>query len=431
MSQQRITTSTPDPDLAWAIPREELRARQLDRLNRLLEEAVPASGLYRDKLGDRPPRLDAFEQIGTLPLTDKEELVAAATAGRWLSRPAAEYVRFHQTSGTRGKPMASPDTAADWEWWMTAWRHTLTAAQIVPGDRAFLAFSFGPFVGFWSAFDALVKQGVQAIPGGGMNSAARLDLIRRTAANRLFCTPSYALHLAHAGREAGLDTAALPIETVVVAGEPGGSLPATRQRIAEAWGARVVDHAGATEIGPWGFGDDLWSDPPGLRIVETEFLAEFLSIETGRPAVAGELSQLVLTNLGRYGAPSIRYKTGDLVRPEWPNEGPCRFVRLPGGIVGRADEMVVVRGVNVFPSSIEEVVRDVGGIDEWRLLVERPDQMDELSVEAEANDQQIARLAEALQVRLGLRVEVRGLPTGELDRTEHKSRRLIDRRPKD
>lgn len=415
-------------DPTWSLSRKELESQQLERLQALLASVVPASAFYRKKLDGSVPELRSPDELKQLPTTTKEELVAAAAAGEWLTLPSDSYVRFHQTSGTRGKPMVVPDTAADWAWWKATWRHTLRAAEIDAGDRALLAFSFGPFVGFWSAFDALIDHGVQAIPAGGMSSTARLALITRSQANRLFCTPSYALHLATAGREAGVDIAALPIETVVVAGEPGGSLPATRQRIAEAWGARVVDHAGATEIGPWGFGDDLWNDPPGLRVVESEFLAEFLSVEHGGDAQPGELAELVLTNLGRYGAPTIRYRTGDLVRPEWPTEGPCRFVRLPGGVVGRADDMLVVRGVNVFPSSIEEVMRGVEGVEEWRSTVTRRGEMDELVLEVEDRADDPHRLVEALRERLGLRVTIENVELGSLPRSEHKSRRFRDHR---
>lgn len=420
------TSITPPHEWSWDRP--TLEADQIRRLNALLDAVVPSSGLYKKKLGPVAPRLERIAEIGSLPTTSKDELVAAATAGEWLTRPAAEYVRFHQTSGTRGAPVAVPDTAEDWRWWMGAWRHTLDAAQIAPGDRAMLAFSFGPFVGFWSAFDALVERGVQAIPGGGMTSASRLDLIERAGANRLFCTPSYALHLADEGAKRDIDVAALPIETVIVAGEPGGSLPATRERIGAAWGARVVDHAGATEVGPWGFGDDLWNDPPGLRVIESEFIAEFLSVETGQPAAPGELAEMVLTNLGRVGAPVIRYRTGDLVRPEWTTEGPCRFVRLAGGVVGRADDMLVVRGVNVFPSSIEEVMRRLPDIAEWRLVAERRGSMDELVVEVEDRTGDVGGVGDEIQLRLGLRVEVRAVEWGSLPRSEHKSRRLIDHR---
>ena len=415
-------------DPLWRLHRKQLEDHQLERLNALLASVASSSPLYRKKLGASARELTGLHELKQLPTTTKQELVEAASNDEWLSLPESDYIRFHQTSGTRGEPMVVPDTAADWAWWKATWRHTLRAAEIAPGDRALLAFSFGPFVGFWSAFDALVDLGVQAIPAGGMSSSARLGLIARSDANRLFCTPSYALHLAGAGREAGIDVAGLPIETVVVAGEPGGSLPATRERIAEAWGARVVDHAGATEIGPWGFGDDLWNDPPGLRIVESEFVAEFLAVEHGGDAQPGELAELVLTNLGRHGTPVIRYRTGDLVRPEWPSEGPCRFVRLPGGVVGRADDMLVVRGVNVFPSSIEEVLRGVDGVEEWRTTVERRGEMDELILEVEDRLDDPARVVEALRDRLGLRVTVRPAEPGSLPRSEHKSRRFRDNR---
>lgn len=416
------------PAAEWAWSRDKLAARQLARLNDLLRGIVPASGLYCRTLGPEPPRLESLDDLAGLPLTTKDELVAAAGAGEWLTQPPEAFVRFHQTSGTRGAPMAVLDTAADWGWWLRVWAHTLEASGVGPGDRALLAFSFGPFVGFWSAFDALLARGVQAIPGGGMTSAARLDLAQRSGANALLATPSYALRLAAEGRERGVDIALLGVEKVIVAGEPGGSLPATRRAISEAWGARVIDHAGATEVGPWGFGDDLWSDPPGLRVVESEFVAEFLSVSDGTPAASGELAELVLTGLGRRGAPVVRYRTGDLVRPEWPDAGPCRFVRLAGGIVGRADDMIVVRGVNLFPSSVEEVLRSLGGVDEWRLFATRSGTLDELRVEVEDRHGDPRRVAEELALRLGLRVEVRCVPPGSLPRGEHKARRLIDER---
>src|SRR5690606_21003206 len=144
------------PPDEWSWDRPTLAIDQIRRLNALLKEVVPASGLYREKLGPVAPQLERIAEIASLPTTSKDDLVAAGAADEWLTRPRNEYVRFHQTSGTRGAPVAVPDTAADWRWWMGAWRHTLDAAQIVPGDRAMLAFSFGPFVGFWSAFDALV-----------------------------------------------------------------------------------------------------------------------------------------------------------------------------------------------------------------------------------------------------------------------------------
>ena len=408
----------------WSLDRSQLEQLQLEKLNQLFEQILPANPFYREKLGTKNLQLSSLAELATLPLTTKDQLVEASDHQR-STFPAEEYVRYHQTSGTRGRPMAVCDTAEDWRWWMRVWDHVLTAAEIGPQSRAMLAFSFGPFIGFWSAFDALVARQAQAIPGGGMSSAARLELIQRTEADALFCTPSYALRLAEVGNELGIDVASLPIQTLVVAGEPGGSLPATRTRIEHVWGARVIDHSGATEIGPWGFGDDLWCDLPGLRIVESEFVAEFLALDSEEVARPGQLARLVLTPLGRIGMPVVRYLTGDLVRYELTEDGPCRFVRLVGGIVGREDDMLLVRGVNIFPSSIEQVLSGFSEVVEHRLLVTKQREMNELVVEVEDRLNEPQRIANELQLRLGLSIEVRCLEVGSLPRTEGgKSRRV-------
>ena len=196
----------------------------------------------------------------------------------------------------------------------------------------------------------------------------------------MFCTPSYALHLAEVGAQNQIDVSALQIRCIVVAGEPGGSIPAVRQRIEQAWNARVIDHGGATEVGPWGY---AMPDGQGLYVVESEFLAEFLSVDTGQPAADGELSELVLTTLGRGGCPVIRYRTGDLVRPTWNAPGDNRFVVLQGGVLGRADDMMIVRGVNIFPSSVEQIIHSFPEIVEYRMLVHKQGAMDALTIEIE------------------------------------------------
>src|SRR5262249_17919057 len=156
--------------------------------------------------------------------------------------------------------------------------------------------------------------------------------------------PTYALRLAEVAAEHHINLHAHSVKKLIVAGEPGGSVPATRSRIESAWNASVYDHAGATEVGPWGFG---FADGGGLYVNESQFLPEFISVESGHPAKEGELAQLVMTTLGRDGAPVIRYRTGDLVRPIWSKGGNCCFVFLDGGVIGRADDMLIVRGMNV------------------------------------------------------------------------------------
>ncbi len=409
------------------LPREALRAWQLERLNKLLFEVIPQNRFYVEKLGKLVRPLGSLDQLAELPFTFKEELVTAPAQGEFaanLTYPLERYVRYHHTSGTRGRPMPVLDTAEDWQWWVDTWQYVLDAAELRSDDRAALAFSFGPFIGFWSAYDAAVERGLMVIPTGGMSSRGRLEIIRSCQATVLFCTPSYALHLAEVAHDNQIDPRALHIRKVIVAGEPGGSVPATRQRIEQAWNAQLIDHAGASEVGPWGFS----RDDRGLHVVESEFIAEFLSVATGEPARDGELAELVLTSLGRRGSPLIRYRTGDLVQPRFNAPGDCRFVLLAGGVLGRADNMLVVRGVNVFPSSIEHILRGFPELVEYRVTAIKAGSMDSLAVEVEDRLSQPERIARELQLRLGLKIEVQQVPLGTLPRFEGKGQRFIDRR---
>jgi phenylacetate-CoA ligase len=405
-----------------------LAQHQLSRLNTLLGEILPRNRFYADKLTPLRLPLESLEQLAELPFTFKNEL--EHTHGEFaanLTYPLDHYVRFHRTSGTHGKPMIVLDTADDWQWWTDLWQFVLDAAEVGPGDRALMAFSYGPFIGFWSAHDAAVARGLLLIPGGGISSLGRLDLLRSMRATALFCTPSYALHLAEVAVEHKFDTASLGVKAVVVAGEPGGAVPAVRQRLEAVWGARILDHAGATEIGPWGYPH---RDGRGLHVAECEFIAEFLSVESGQPAGEGELAELVLTTLGRTGCPVIRYRTGDLVRPSWNSQGINNFVLLEGGILGRADDMLLIRGMNVFPSSVEQILRGFPEVVEYRLIADKVGALDTLAVEIEDRLENPDRVAQELRLRLGLKVDVRTVPLGSLPRFEGKSRRFVDRRPK-
>jgi phenylacetate-CoA ligase len=258
-----------------------------------------------------------------------------------------------------------------------------------------------------------------------MSTTARLDLLRRAGASAVFCTPSYALHLAEVAAEHQIQASHLGVRVLILAGEPGGSVAATRQQIAQVWNAAVLDHCGASEIGPWGYGDLRGG---GLFVNEAEFLAEFRSLATGGPAAEGELSELVLTTLGRVGSPVIRYRTGDVVRPTWPGHADRRFVYLDGGVLGRTDDMLIIRGVNVFPSAIEHIVRSFPEVIEYRMTAFKEKELDQLSLEIEDRLGQPARVAEELRLRLGLRVSVTTVPSGTLPRFEGKGKRFIDER---
>lgn len=407
--------------------RDKLANLQVEKLNGLLERILPDNRFYDTKLGGKPQKFAGFDEFTQLPYTYKEELaeISGSEFAANLTYPIEEYVRLHRTSGTRGRPLVVLDTAKDWEWWMDAWQYVLDAADINQNDRVVTAFSFGPFIGFWSAYDAVHRRGALVAPAGGMNTPARIEMIRSLEATVIFCTPSYAIHMAQVASEHQTQVADTSVKTIVVAGEPGGNIPAVREQIELAWDARVIDHAGASEVGPWGFADP---DGRGLYVNEIEFIAEFISIESGQPAEDGELSELVLTTLGRDGCPVIRYRTGDLTRPTWNHQGKCNFVLLDGGVLGRVDDMMIVRGVNIFPSSIEQILRSFPEIIEYRMTALKEGAMDRLKIEIEDRLNEPGRVASELQLRLGLKVEVESVAMGTLPRFELKGNRFIDER---
>jgi phenylacetate-CoA ligase len=409
------------------LSRDALTALQLGKLNGLLASVAVENAFYRRKLSGFPTTLNALDQLASLPQTAKQELqpAGANSIAANCTFPRERYVRCHQTSGTRGRPLVLLDTAEDWKWWIHCWQYVLDAAEITDRDRALLAFSFGPFIGFWSAFDALTTRGALVIPGGGLSSLARVESIQRMDVTTLLCTPTYALRLAEVAEEHRINLAQSPIEKIIVAGEPGGSVPATRERIESAWNARVIDHSGATEVGPWGFSDSVGR---GLHVNETEFIAEFVSLETGQPAKEGELAELILTALGRIGAPAIRYRTGDVVRPVWQHDAANRFVLLDGGVLGRTDDMVIVRGMNIYPTAIEQILHSFPEVVEYRVTARKQGTLDELIVEVEDHLQKPVRIANELQLRLGLKVEVHCVTAMSLPRYEGKGRRFLDER---
>jgi phenylacetate-CoA ligase len=413
------------------LDRERLRAHQLQRLQSLAAAVVGANPFWTARwraagLGSAAD-LRSLDDLARLPLTAKRELVDDQAAhplfGTNLTYPLERYVRVHQTSGTTGAPLRWLDTQASWDWWARCWGFVLAGAGVRPGDRVFVPFSFGLFVGFWAGFEGARALGALAIPGGGQDSPARLASMETLEATVLVCTPSYALHLLQVARERGRDPSRLPVRVTVHAGEPGAGIPSVRARIEAGWGARAYDHAGMTEMGAYGYECQAQA---GLHVNESEFIAEVLDPRTGAPAEEGEL---VLTNLGRLGSPLMRYRTGDRVRKA---TGPCAcgrtFARLEGGILGRLDDMLIVRGVNVFPSSIEAIVRRFP-VEEFQIEVFRAGELDEVRilVEVDGGDAGARRVQEALRTGIGLRLEVAPVAAGSLPRWELKARRVVRR----
>ena len=402
---------------------------RLQTLNALLREILPANRFQSQRLGD-DRQLTATEDYQSLPLLTKDDLVADSSAnppyGTNLTYPLASYTRYHQTSGTTGTPLRILDTEQTWDWWGRCWLRVYEAAQVTAKDVLFFAFSFAPSIGFWSAYKSAEMLGALLVPSGGAGTEQRLRMIRDVRPTVLMCTPSYALRLAEIAAQQGFDTRDSSIATLIHAGEPGASIANTRKQLQDLWGATVIDHAGATEIGAWGIGT---RDGRGLYVNEDEFIAEVLDPQTLKPVSAGQLGELVITNLGRGAWPVIRYRTGDLVRPvrETGADG-CSGLLLQGGVLGRADDMVTIRGVNVFPSAIEDLVRGIAGVCEYRVTAVRRQHMDELEIDLEADRFLCEQLAGRVRELLGIRIAVRPVDVGTLPRWEAKHKRFVDAR---
>lgn len=428
--------------------RREISRLQATKLRVLLKEVAVSNDFYREKLrgfgweasvADESADLESL--LGQLPLTTKQEVQesveSAGPYGRVLTYPVERYCRLHQTSGTTGRPLRWLDTPESWEWIIDCWGQIFRAVGVKESDRFFFPFSFGPFLGFWSAYEAAARRGHFVLPGGGLRTRARLNLLVENAANIVVCTPTYALNMATVARAAGIDLRASPVKLLIVAGEPGGNVAATKARLESEWGARCCDHSGMTEVGPYGV--EALSEPGDLYVLEDEFIVEALVPGSEDTVADGECGELVITGLGRVGSPLLRYRTGDLVRWTKKPGAALPFGRLLGGVLGRLDEMFIVRGNNVYPSAIENVVRQFPEIDEYRIRVQDTGSLANLVIEIEPaqasgadaagvgddTDELVERVREATEKELLFRAEVRAVPAGTLPKFELKGKRIV------
>jgi phenylacetate-CoA ligase len=415
-------------------PTHELRAAQLDRVRQLIRAILPGNRFYARKLaGLSPHDLRTPDDFARLPYTTKAELATDQAEhppyGTALTFPRERYCRLHQTSGTStGHPLRWLDTPESWEWLLGCWRVSFPFMGLTLSDKVFFPFSFGPFLGFWSAFEAATRAGFLCIPGGGMTSTARLRFLVEHACTVVFATPTYALHLAELAAKEGIDLASSPVRALVVAGEPGGNIPATRQRIEAVWGARVFDHYGMTEVGPVAV--EAVDQTGQMYLLESEYLAEVLTPGANTPAPPGEFGELVITNLGRVGSPLVRYRTGDLVRVATdPDPSGRTWRRLDGGILGRADDMIHVRGNNLYPAAIEAIVRQFPQVAEYRIVVDHSGPLADLRIEVEpvaGDGRELAdAVGRAVRDELLFRAEVCAVPPNSLPRFEMKARRVV------
>lgn len=419
--------------------RAELNQRQLQLLNRLISEISQSNRFWQRRLnaaglGDAP--LTSLDQLKALPLLTKGELVADQDDnppfGTNLTYSLSRYSRLHQTSGTTGKPMRWLDTPESWNWLMECWEQIYRLVEIREDDVFAFPFSFGPFIGFWAAFEGAQRLGRLSLAMGGMSTESRLKMIEELKATVVCCTPTYALRMGDVAREQGINLAESAVRMLILAGEPGGAIPAIRQRIEQEWGARVIDHWGMTDIGSLGI--ETAASPGALTILETQCIAEIIHPETAEPVTPGEMGELVITNLGRLGQPVLRYRTGDLVREAVePAPDGISLLRLEGGILGRTDDMVTIRGNNVFPSSLDAVLREHQGIAEYRTTVVTRKSMPHLKIEIEPvfafaeNPERAAQLVfeveRLIKNRLNFQAEIQLVES--LPRFEMKARRFF------
>lgn len=424
--------------MSLVIERPKLEALQTKRLGALLTKVRRKSDFYRDRLersGLDAGKVSLAEFVEKMPFTTKMDLVwdreEFPPYGSNLTEPMPRYSRLCQSSGTTRGPLPFIDTAESWSAMLDCWDKVYEASGTSSDDKIFFAFSFGPFLGFWTAFESATRRGNLAIPGGGLGSQARLQAMVTNQIDVLCCTPTYAMRLgeifsAHENDE----IAAYRLRKIIVAGEAGGCIPEVRRRISDLWkGAQVYDHHGMSETGPISYEDP--EHPMGLCVIEEAYFTEIIDYDTQREVEVGQQGELVITNLTRTASPLLRYRTGDLVEKSYYTPPGSRepILCLEGGILGRVDEMVVIRGVNVYPTAVEKIIRSFPEIIEFQILESTKQAMAELEVLIEAERSAKSDLAMRVQSELAeafaLRIPVSIVENGELPRFEFKSKRWV------
>jgi phenylacetate-CoA ligase len=410
-------------------------------LQRHLRHAYLGSPYYRasfDAAGVHPDDLKTLADIRRFPTIDKTVLRDRQTAvpilGDLVAVPEREIVYISASSGSTGVPTASPFTARDFDDWIDYEARQFWSSGLRPDDRYCHSLNFSLFVGGPCVLGAQ-KLGALSIHAGTVPSERLLSIARQFQATAIWTTPSYAWYLGETAVKEGIDLRKdLAIRRIFVAGEPGGSIPETRQRIENLWGASVYDYYGLSDI--FGSCAGMCEEKNGLHWAEDHILVEVLDPESGEPVAEGERGELVLTTLKKSARPMIRFRTGDIV--SFTSE-PCacgRTAMRMQGVYGRLDDMLIIKGVNLFPSDVEAVARkdqDLTG--EYRLVVERINHLDQLTVEVEraagfaGTDEDLAhRFSKQLKSLAGVSAGVKILPPDTLPRATHKAQRVEDRR---
>ena len=426
--------------------RAQLEALQLAKLRRQAAWAAQRSPWYRRVLSEAsfdPEALTAVSDLRRLPMLTREEWMNS----QFEHPPYGEIptiggdgaIRVHTTSGTTGRgPLRALDSRKDWAWIAEMWAYAIWGCGVRPDDTAYIAFGYGSFIGFWGLHYAMEKVGVLNVPGGAQTTEARVRQIIDFGATVVASTPTYALRMAQEADTLGIDLRGSKVSRVILSGEPAGSIPQTKALIEDQWGAKAFDTAGMTEIGTI-MVFECEHQPGGTHIIEDHVIEEVINPETLAPAAYGEAGERVVTSFGRGSIPLLRYRTGDLVCKVPASRCTCGrgFDIYEGGILGRVDDMKIIRGTNVYPRAIEAIVREFTQVDEFQTVITREGVRDEITLrielKAEASADLWDGLAQTLHTRLalaheGLNFRVELARAGELPRFELKAKRTVDKR---
>ncbi|WP_079434117.1 phenylacetate--CoA ligase family protein [Zoogloea sp. LCSB751] len=421
--------------------RADWDALKLQLLQKHLHHAYYNSPFYRasfDAAGVHPEEVRSLDDIRRFPFINKQTLrerqLAVPPFGDLVAVPERDIVYISASSGSTGIPTASPFSATDFEEWIDYEARQFWSSGLRPEDRYAHSLNFSLFVGGPCVLGAQ-KLGALSIHAGTVPSERLLAILRQFQVTAIWTTPSYAWYLGETAIKEGIDLRKdLAVRRIFVAGEPGGSIPETRQRIEDLWGASVYDYYGLSDI--FGSCAGMCEEKDGLHWAEDHILVEVLHPETNEPVEEGGRGELVLTTLKKSARPMVRFRTGDIV--SFTSE-PCgcgrTSIRLQR-VHGRLDDMLIIKGANLFPSDVEAIARrehDLTG--EYRLIVERENHLDRLTVELErsaafaGSDEDLARhFARQLKSITGVSAVVHILPPDTLPRATHKAKRVEDRR---
>lgn len=428
-----------DPVETWS--RDQIEQFQLGALKNQLARVEAKSAYYKKVFKDSgfsAADFKSFEDLRRLPLTRKADYVAGLQAdppfGTMRAVDLKEAVRVHFSSGTTGRPSPVLWSKRDIERWADLYARYLYAQGLRAGDVFQCMFNYSWFVGGLGATLAAQHIGALVIPGGSVDTKRQIETIKEYGTKCVIGTPSFMAHVAEAAEEMGFDLAASTVSMVCVGGEPGASIPGTRERLERMWGAKMFDCYGALECQPIGWDTALQLGP---QLAEDFIYVEILDPDTLEPVEDGQRGVLVLTHLDKEACPLVRWWTGDVVvRDRTPTPDGRTHATLKGGVLGRADDMLIVRGVNLFPSAVEDIVRAFPGTTNEYVLVIDDSVKDPKSgfltgvkLRVERTDDAPEDLGEKLSYRLRERLQVRFvvevLPAGSLPRTVHKAKRVI------